>query len=141
MFRFSLESVLKLDRQLEDRVKIKLGQTLVRYNQQVFLLEALNAELVKVQDQFRLSQGTDVDGLRQLHNFSLFMRDKIEQQTKNVQQAEQEVQKVKRELLEARREVRKLERLKEKRLEDYKYDEQRREQRILDEIAAGRFNR
>jgi len=140
MFKYSLDSVLNLKKQLEEQAKIRLGLAVAKYESEVHSLEVLLQELQEVQDLQQKSL-TDVAKLKYVYSFSRVLTGRVKQQEQVVEACSVEVDTNRQEVIGCRFEVKKLERLKHRRLADYNYQEQRQEQTIIDEVATVQFYR
>ncbi|MFC1490841.1 flagellar export protein FliJ [Candidatus Latescibacterota bacterium] len=142
-FRFRLESVLRFRRAKEDEKKREFGHTLGKlkteerkYNDIVNSGES-HDRLVEKSGQGKMS-------LRSLINNFYYARH-IEQ-TKAHQEQMVEAAKVvtdekRAELVEATKKKKVIDRLKDRKLEEYQKAELKEEQDYIDDIAAQRFNR
>ncbi len=141
MFKFSLESLLRLNEQFEEQAKNKLGEATKRLNQEISAYESLNQELNALYDGLRKTSSLDSAGLQHFHNYSRLLNMNRVQQLLVVEKLRQEAGLAKAELIARKQEVQKLVRLKEKGRLKYDLLERRTEQKNLDEIALGQFVR
>jgi flagellar FliJ protein len=136
-FRFRLETLLKMRRDERD----------VQRQQYAKALEAqriLHDQIVQVQQELQETQqvlrtssapgAVDVDRLLRAHRYELLLQAQHQQLEQQAQRVAQEVERRRSNLLQADREVRLLEKLKERQFETFQHNEQRRQQKILDEI-------
>ena len=141
MFKFSLESLLRLNEQFEEQAKNKLGQVTKRLNQAISAFESLDQELNSLYGRLRQTNSMNSADLQHFYNYSRLLNMNRVQQQLVVDKLTQEAGLAKAELIARKQEVQKLSRLKEKGRLKYNLLEQRIEQRNLDEIAAGQFVR
>jgi len=83
----------------------------------------------------------DVEGLKMYHEQQRKLSRDIAAQQIKVQQAHADVELQRQKLLEARKEVKTYEKLKEKHYAGYLVELNLEEQKLLDELATGKYNR
>jgi len=134
-FRYSLESVLHLKRQLEGQAKNDLAREIVRYNLENSVLEGYLAAIDGAMDAFRAQSGGvfTAGGIQRLNHYLERMRDLEEAQRGRVREAELAVEEARAKLVEAMREREMFDKLREKRYAQYLQEERRAEQRAVDE--------
>lgn len=138
-FKFSLEKVLKYREQLENEAKARLAglqkksQTLKNH------YAALKSE-EQLQEQKLAKTPLSESGERWLIDMYIkAVRQDIAQTQKSIAQTDSEIEQAKLVLAEKAKDRKIMEKLKEKHFENYKKEEQLKEQRNLDEIASIRF--
>lgn len=89
----------------------------------------------------RQAQGTTVFILKGCYSILEGARIRLEEIEKELMKAQARVEKQRRIVTEASQEVKKLEKLKEKQLEEYRHDEAKEQQDIIIEHVAGAFVR
>ncbi|MDA8441530.1 MAG: flagellar export protein FliJ [Peptococcaceae bacterium] len=140
-FKFQLGTVLDLQQQLEEMAKINFQNKTELLRLETDRLSDLREEQLSLYGHYREQAQTDVCTLRQLHSFALALNARIDIQKVSIHTAQLAVDQARDELAATRLEVKKLERLKHKQLTEFLYQEQRKEQAFLDDIATGRFIR
>lgn len=142
-FAFRLEPLLRLRRRTEEDAKVVLGRAVAQEEHQRALLADLEAGLnSSTEDQRRGRDGEVwVQGQMLSMDWNHRRHGEIAQQKERIKQAMAQVAEARALLVEARRGVQILEKLRERRLEQWKLGEKRREQATLSDIAALRWAR
>ncbi len=143
-FTFRLETLWKLrvaDRQQrrEELAEALEAETLLQTRK-----EEMGSELKELRKRRAVvSQAgeIDVDALTQSHRYELITQAQIQLLDQQAAQLAVETQRRRQALVEAEREVKTLEKLREKQYAEYVFEEQKREQKELDEIAGRRVPR
>ena len=143
-FTFRLETLWKLrvaDRQQrrEELAEALEAETLLQTRK-----EEMGSELKELRKRRAVvSQAgeIDVDALTQSHRYELITQAQIQLLDQQAAQLAVEKQRRRQALVEAEREVKTLEKLLEKQYAEYVFEEQKREQKELDEIAGRRVPR
>jgi len=142
-FTFKLQPMLSLKKQLEDQLKNELGKAIQK-------LEYEKNRLINIEnereEQINLiykesTQGIVVEKLKEYSIYLSFLKDKLEAQKENVNYAQKNVDKYREQLVKAVQEREMLDKLKEKKLEEYKEEVNREEQKLNDEIISYNFNK
>ncbi|OPX44589.1 flagellar biosynthesis chaperone [Ruminiclostridium hungatei] len=140
-FGFRLESVLKLRTQLEDNAKNNLAQAARELENQKNCL----VELEETREASRRALTSAVDGgvpVYQVRNFNSFfglMKNKIVRQKENVNNAQNDVDINREALVKAMQDRKIIEKLKEKKHEDFLKEQNREEQLLIDELNSYKF--
>lgn len=140
-FEFRLNSVLKLKTQMEDNAKNELaGATRVLMQQQEFL-NGLNEANTLTMDTLNseTTRGISVYKIRGYNNFFSMMKDKIELQKENVNNAQKDVDISRELLVKAVQERKILEKLKEKKYDEHLKEREKAEQLLIDELNSFKF--
>ncbi|PYG89821.1 flagellar FliJ protein [Ruminiclostridium sufflavum DSM 19573] len=140
-FAFRLESVLKLKVQMEDNAKNNLARSTKELERQKAYLEELNN--VKNASVSSLSgevdEGIPVYRVRLYNNYLSLMKEKIINQKENVNVAQDNVDTNREGLIKAMQERKVIEKLKERKFEDYIKEQNKSEQIIIDELNSFKF--
>ena len=138
-FKFQLETLLKVTRMKKEEVEVALGKASRKLEEARMGLETLLAEMQKGQQDYdALSQeGTRVTigRLMSFNSFFAWKREQIEMQQNILLQVRGEKQQKLKELMEVLSYLKSIEQLREKRLQEYKEDVLKEEQKMLDEIG------
>ncbi|MHB8064587.1 MAG: flagellar export protein FliJ [Ruminiclostridium sp.] len=140
-FGFRLDSVLKLKSQLEDNAKNCLARATRELESQKNSLEGLK----NINDgsmnslNIEVEEGTPVYRLRIYNSYLSFMKKKITEQKENVNIAEQDVDINRESLIKAMQERKILEKLKEKKYQEYQKEQSKAEQLLIDELNSFKF--
>lgn len=141
-FKFSLQKVLEHRKVVEDLAQKDFQDVVNQYNEQVALLEKMtDAKKTAHQSIGTLSSqgGTQGPALSQIHDFLKGQDIRIQRQRQNVEAAEKLVEEKREVLRQAALEYKIMEKMREKKFEDYKQDRQAREQKEMDEQNILRF--
>ena len=138
-FKFQLETLLKVTKMKKEEAEVALGKASRKLEEARMGLETLLAEMQKGQQDYdALSQeGTRVTigRLMSFNSFFAWKREQIEMQQNILLQVRGEKQQKLKELMEVLSYLKSLEQLREKRLQEYKEDVLKEEQKMLDEIG------
>ncbi len=138
-FKFQLETLLKVTKMKKEEAEVALGKASRKLEEARMGLETLLAEMQKGQQDYdALSQeGTRVTigRLRSFNSFFAWKREQIEMQQNILLQVRGEKQQKLKELMEVLSYLKSIEQLREKRLQEYKEDVLKEEQKMLDEIG------
>jgi len=141
-FQFRLATVMKLRQRLRDEQRTELAMA---FEAETVLRETnseINAQLEGVRNVVRelLSGGSlDVDKLLSAKRHDVELRTRQHELQQHARQLEAEIERRRAALVEADRDVRVLEKLREKQRAKFNADQQKRENRLLDEINSHRF--
>lgn len=140
-FGFRLESVLKLKTQIEDNAKNNLARSTRELQNQKNRLEEL--EEIKEVSMNKLTSEVDsgipVYQIRNFNSFFGLMKNKITKQKVNVNNAQNDVDINREALVKAMQEKKILEKLKEKKYEEYLVEQNKAEQQLIDELNSYKF--
>lgn len=138
-FKFSLEKVLKYREQLENEAKA-LAAGLQQKSQALKDRYAQLKQEERLQEQKLAATPFSQSGDRWLVDMYIkAIRQDIAQTQTDIAKTDAELEQAKRVLAEKSKDRKIMEKLKEKHFEQYKKEEQLKEQRNLDEIASIRF--
>lgn len=142
-FQFRLEPVLRLRLRDEENAKRELGAAVAREQKEREALQALQDELsVEVSSQTQARRDVIwAQGQALYLEWALAQNGRIAAQRQVCHEASQAVQAARAAVVEARRAVQVLEKLKERRHEQWKLDLSRKEQVFTSEVAAQRWQR
>lgn len=136
-FSFRLQSVLNVKSQQEDNLKNELGKAIRKLEDEKRKLAKLESELENLSIKFNeKAKKTTVKKLIEYKKYLSLLTPKIKSQKENVNCAALNVDKVREELLQAVKERQILDKLKEKKKEEFLLEEKKLEQKINDEIVS-----
>lgn len=141
-FRFSLEKLLSHRKNLEDLAKKDLMDAQFRLNEEMEKLENFYKDIDRTRDYVHSLEGkggAQAESLAQSHLFIKGTGWRIESQRKVVSQHQQIVEEKQEILRQATIECKMIERLKEKRFEDFKLEQKKKEQKFVDDMTTARF--
>lgn len=139
-FRFRLEPVLNYRSALEEKAKEELAGSLARYQREKQVLEQLEEDLSAHTRPVACGK-VDLTQLTMLESYQRYLEMQLEKQAARVRAAEETVAKCRRKLEQKMRERKVVEVLKDKQYHEFLYQEEREEQKFLDDIATVRFVR
>ena len=140
-FDFKLESVLNLRIQVEKSVINELSKAIGLLKQEEEKLETLIQEKDSITNQYR-EISTNKSNPTKLYEYRIYnkkMKQKIIKKNQNLNLAQKNVDNIRVRLAEAVKERKVLEKLKEKKLQEYMIEENKKEQKIVDEIVGYRY--
>lgn len=143
-FRFRLETVLKLRRLAEDEKKRVVGELLSEIHRRQQEAVELDASASVVGQQLKERNGAGRIDLTWLGNYESYVshvRGSIAEIIESVVELQQKLTGARQELAEAAKGARIIEKLKEKRKEQYDHHLSRAEAREQDEVATKNFIR
>ncbi len=140
-FAFRLESVLKLKTQMEDNAKNNLARaTKELENQKVYLEELKNENDASINSLTEeVDEGIPVYRVRLYNNYLSLMKEKIVNQKENVNIAEHNVDTNREVLIKAMQERKVLDKLKDKKFDEYIKEQNKAEQLGIDELNSFKF--
>ena len=137
-FRFSLETVLDYKNQALDALRAEHGAILAQVRAQEAVVEGLEREYSQVDGEFtqrKLEGLTVLDALNYEQYLRALEREVKEEYRKLSLLRRQEEQK-RGQVVEARKETATIEKLKERKLEDYRKAEQKEEEQRIEEFVS-----
>lgn len=139
-FSFRLQPVLNIRIQTEDNLKNELGKAIQQLEAEKRKLSELENELDGLVDEFnKKTKKTTVRKLIEVKEYLSLLDSKIKRQKENVNSAMLNVDKIREELLKAVKERKILEKLRDRKYEEYLLEQKRLEQKTNDEIVS--YNR
>lgn len=137
-FVFKLQAVLNLKKQIEDSVKNELGKAAQELKRQIKILEDIEIERDEYIHDIN-SQSTSGTSVGKLKNYNLYislLKDKMVYQKNNIKNAQKSVDMYREQLIIAVQERKMMEKLREKKFAEYLKEQQKEEQKLIDEIAS-----
>lgn len=141
-YRFKLQKLLELKENLEEEKKNQLGLAFQRLKDENEKLKLLRAEL-NIADKELNDQAKNGIEIRELKVFTQridYYKSLIKQQILSVKMADEYVEVCRLELLKASQDKKVMEKLKDKDYVKYLYTEQKKEDRIVDELVSFKQN-
>lgn len=140
-FIFRLQPVLNIKLQKEENLKNELGKVIQKLEAEKRELARLEFSLNSAVDDFnKKTVKSTVIKLIEYNEYMSYLNSKIKIQKENVNYAAYNVDKVREELLTAVKERKILDKLKEKKQEEYLQEGKRLEQKTNDEIVSYNHN-
>jgi flagellar FliJ protein len=141
-FKFNLETVLKLKIQLENSAKNEVGKAVSFLEKQKQLLFDLENKMVEIiLERNTLARKTTVKNLRDYSGFLKYINEKIDEQKIMVNHAEKNVDILTKKLIEASKDRKIFEKLKEKKYHEYLMEEQKKDEKLIDELISFKLNK
>jgi flagellar FliJ protein len=142
-FQFRLETLLKVRRMKEEQAEIRLAEATAALVAEQGRLTALESAMADHVADYRraLGEPVAVATLKTFRDFNDKLKGDIDHQQVRVENAAQERRKCLTILEEAARDRKLVEKLREKRLAQYRAEAQREEQKLLDELGLQAFSR
>ncbi len=142
-FKFQLDALLRMRRLQQEEAQMHLAQAISRYQAEVLVLERLQDEHKAQLHQFRAEQAKKqtVDTLKNYCFYIDKLNVNITVQHEQVEAAEQYRCTCLAALAEATTKLKLVEKLREKRLAEYKAELLQQEQKMLDELGMQVFMR
>lgn len=138
-FRFQLETLLKVTRMKKEEAEVAFAAAVRHLDEarayQRVLLEEMQRGQHDYEDLSKTGTRIKIGRLMSFNQFFSWKRQQIEDQQQVILQANADRQRCLRELLAQMSSLKSIERLKEKRLAEYKEEALREEQKMLDEIG------
>jgi flagellar FliJ protein len=140
-FKFRLQPLLNIKIQLEDSAKNELGKAVHRLEEEKekARLLVLNREKYISEFQQKTSSFIRIDELKGYSLYISKLAKNIELQNKNVKEASDNVDKYREDLIKIVKERKILEKLKEKKYNEYLSELGKDEQRRIDEIVSYKY--
>jgi flagellar FliJ protein len=143
-FRFKLQRVLEVRRHKEDLLKNELASLKREYEHEASLLSELISKRLEKLNEMRkrqLERTIPVEEISWHYIYLTRMNTQIEEQKTKLKLLSDKIAQTKQKLIVASQEKRVIEKLKERRFEEYKREEERAEGAFLDEIALSMYTR
>lgn len=140
-FIFSMQNLLTMKEKLEEQEKNNYSQANLRLMEAEEELQRLQDRLQEAQEQLRaeMSSSLDVRMIRRRENAVEIIRMYVRQQELVVIRCQKDLEIARQRLNEAMKERKTYEKLKEKAFEEFCLEENRKEQKEVDELVSYRF--
>ncbi len=139
MFRFKLQRILDIRRQVRDRIEVELSDLRGLLDAAREFREQLADRRRQCVEEFRSRLDLNIDEIKIYHRFVDGLAEKIREAEEEVLELEDRVEEKIVELLEAKKNEQAMERLREKEWKRYQTESARKEMAFLDEIAVRRY--
>jgi len=141
-FIFSMQSLLSLKSRMEEQKKQEFGEAINKLEQEKSFLEGLNMEKEHTLLKLRESVNGKISptDFKNFNNYVEVLKKRIVAQMGVIIETEKYVEKKRLELVEATKERKMLDKLKEKKHEEYIEEEKKQEQKINDEIVSYKYS-
>lgn len=141
MFKFELQPVLALKEKLEENKKRELGLANTKQEKLVYEKGLLIRKHQEICDGMRTqySSQINVNHLKQSNYYMAHLNKKVEQKEVEIVKATKEVDQKRNELIEAVKQRKILDNLKDIRFEQFREEEAKSENQIVDEIVSYKY--
>lgn len=138
VYKFRLQKLLDYKTKVEEEKKNKLGSAVKRLEKEKRKMAELKKEFSDMQSLFqeKTSQGMAVNELKILANYIDYYKRGIKAQKVRIKMAEDYLSACREELIAATREKRMIEKLKETDYSKYLYEEQKKEEKLVDDLVS-----
>ena len=137
-FRFSLETVLEYKQQVLDSLQAEHGAILAQVRQQEELIEELEAEYRHMSGEFnrRKLEGLSILDAIKYEQVLRAMEREIEEARERLRELQKQAEKKREQVVEAKKETSSIEKLREKKLENYNKTVQKGEEALIEEFVT-----
>lgn len=138
VYKFRLQKLLDYKKSIEEEKKNELGKAAKRLEEEKNKLLALKQRLNEMNSRFqkKTSQGVAVNELKILANYIDYYKRGIKEQRTKIKMAEDYLSICREELIKATQEKKMIEKLKETDYNKYLYNEQKKEEKLVDELVS-----
>ena len=137
-FKFALDTVLSYKQQVLDALEAEHAAAMAKVHEQEKVLDAVWQEYRDCNAEYRekKAQGLSITEAM-IYESSLRSGElHIQRETKKLEKLQEEAEKKREEMVEAKIDTSSLEKLKDKKLEQYRKDEQKNEELLVDEFIS-----
>lgn len=137
-FTFGLDTVLDYKNQILSNLKLEHGKIIAELNQQETILEDLKKRYFEYVNDFNEKKlsGITIIEARAFEMYIKQIDDQIKFQTNKIAQIRKLEEKKRQEVIEAKREAAAIEKLKEKKIEQYNKDVKKKEELFIEEFVS-----
>lgn len=137
-FTFGLDTVLDYKNQVLSNLKLEHGKIIAELNQQEAVLENLKKQYFEYVNEFNAKKITGMTVI-QARAFEMYINqidDQIKFQNQKLSQIRKVEEKKRQEVIESRKESAAIEKLKEKKIEQYNKDIKKKEELFIEEFVS-----
>ncbi len=140
-FSFRLQAVLKLKSQLEEKAKGEFAMAMLKLQAERRKLQQIQQEQSGCMEELRQHEetGITVGRLKEFNAYIMLLRDHITEQKIAVNEARENADKHREKLIKAVQEREILEKLRERKYEEFLQSVRKDEQKHLDEVAGYKY--
>lgn len=138
IYKYRFESILKFRNSVENNKKNLLSISIRKLDKEKKELERLNKGLNESYESMKkeFSDGVTIDKLVEMANHQNYYKEGITRKNIDVKNAENNVKERRQELIKAVQDKKIIEKIKEIDLNNFKYEEQKKDEKKLDEIIS-----
>ena len=140
-FIFSMQNILSMKEKIEEQEKAEYSQVMMRFNEEQDKLNELieRQSMAEVELKNTINEVLDVREIREKEDFLEIIKMYVKEQQLIVIACEEEVRQARDRLNEAMKERKIYEKLREKAFEEFIQEENKREQKEIDELVSYRY--
>ena len=140
-FIFSMQNILSMKDKIEEQEKAEYSQVMMRFNEEQDKLNELieRQSMAEVELKNTINEVLDVREIREKEDFLEIIKMYVKEQQLIVIACEEEVRQARERLNEAMKERKIYEKLREKAFEEFIQEENKREQKEIDELVSYRY--
>jgi len=141
-FVFSMESMLRLKTRIEEQKEQEFAKALKKLYEEQEVLQKMNVDKEFAIKKLKGDIGIKITPIEfgRLNRYIEFMKEKMEIQKTVIIKAEKFVEEKRLNLIEATKERKMLDKLKERKFEEYIDEEKKKEQKVVDEIVSYKYS-
>jgi flagellar FliJ protein len=141
MFKFKLQTVLEYRKIIEEKMLLRFSEAAIRLNEEKRKLELLEQEKLNIVGILKSLQQntTPVENIALLVKYIGALQEKENCQREIIHELSGELDLKRKELLESVQKRKIIEKLREKKLEDYHHDIAYYDRKVMDEMGITRF--
>lgn len=143
-FKFNLQRVLEIRKHKEELLKNELAALRREHTHEESVLRELEARHLRYLNQIREKQASSSISSEEMlwyYAYIEYLDSSIERQKTKLRELEQKIELTKAKLIAATKEKKVLEKLRERRFEEFKLEEEKIDQAFMDEIALSMYTR
>lgn len=140
-FIFPMQNILSMKEKIEEQEKAEYSQVMMRFNEEQDKLNDLieRQSMAEVELKNTINEVLDVREIREKEDFLEIIKMYVKEQQLVVIACEEEVRQARERLNEAMKERKIYEKLREKAFEEFIQEENKREQKEIDELVSYRY--
>ena len=140
-FIFSMQNILSMKEKIDEKEKAEYSQVMMRFNEEQDKLNELieRQSMAEVELKNTINEVLDVREIREKEDFLEIIKMYVKEQQLIVIACEEEVRQARERLNEAMKERKIYEKLREKAFEEFIQEENKREQKEIDELVSYRY--
>ena len=140
-FIFSMQNILSMKEKIEEQEKAEYSQVMMRFNEEQDKLNELieRQSMAEVELKNTINEVLDVREIREKEDFLEIIKMYVKEQQLIVIACEEEVRQARDRLNEAMKDRKIYEKLREKAFEEFIQEENKREQKEIDELVSYRY--
>lgn len=141
-YKYNLQKLLDIRVSIEQEKKNQMGLAIQRLDKEKQRLKLIKGELDLMKNRFaeETSEGMEVNELKLLINYIDYYKRSIKDQKLKIKMSEDHLSVCRAELLKATQEKKMIEKLKEKDFEKFLYQEQKKEEKLVDDLVSFKDN-